>query len=346
MTGVPWPVAKKVASRISGTNQLYESYHGPALADQAHGIVARAEFLVAEETRLPAVDLATVAVVGRDQWVAQNITFFEKVIEPAQKALTDGLEADGIPGLRSVANRAIAAETGALLGFLSRKVLGQYELVLPSDEGGDTVYLVGPNILELERQHQFRPAEFRMWIALHECAHRLQFMAVPWMREYFLGLVTDLVAASKPEAGRWGRVVDELKRAATSSDPLIGERGIFGLLATDAQVSVLDRVQALMSVLEGHGHVVMDRLGARELVSSARMSNLLKQRRKDPRTAAFYRLTGLEMKMRQYAEGEAFILGVEQAAGWEALDQLWLDPTFLPTIDEIRDHRSWLDRVA
>jgi putative hydrolase len=166
------------------------------------------------------------------------------------------------------------------------------------------------------------------------------------MRDYFLGLVTELVAASHPDGGRWGRLIDELRRSASSSEPLIGERGIFGLLANEEQVAVLDRVQALMSVLEGHGHVIMDRLGERELVSSARMSDLLKQRRQDPRTAAFYRLTGLEMKLRQYAEGERFVVGVEDLAGWEALDMLWQGPESLPTLEEIREPRLWLSRVG
>lgn len=346
MTGVPWGVASRVARRIAGSHPLYESYHGAALAESAQEIVTKAERLVAQETRLPPVDEATVQVVDRPRWIEQNLTFFEHVIEPAQRRLQERLERDGVPGLRSVANRAIAAETGALLGFLSRKVLGQYELVLPSEEGGDTVYLVGPNILELERQQQFRPSEFRMWIALHETTHRLQFVAVPWMRDYFLGLVEELVGASHLESGRWGRIVDELREAARARQPIIGERGLFGLLASEEQIAVLDRVQALMSVLEGHGHVVMDRLGARELATSERMSRLIKQRRQDPRTAAFYRLTGLEMKMRQYAEGEQFVLGVEDAAGWEALDVLWQDPSYLPDLDEIRNPQAWLDRVA
>ncbi len=347
MSGVPWPLAAKVARRIAGTNPLYESYHRAVLAEQAVDVVARAEQLVAEETGLPPGPPASVTVVDRPAWVDQNLRFFEKVIEPAQQSVGAGLVGEGLGSLKPIANRALAAETGALLGFLSRKVLGQYELVLPSDEDtGDMVYLVGPNVLELEREHQFRPAEFRMWIALHECAHRLQFVGVPWLRDYFLDLVTELVASAKPEPGRWGRVIDELRQAAASPEPLIGEQGIFGLLATPTQREVIDRVQALMSVLEGHGHVVMDRLGSRILVSSKRMSDLIKQRRKDPRTAALFRITGLEMKMRQYAEGEKFILRVEERAGWGALDALWVSPESLPTLAEIRDPDSWLQRAA
>jgi putative hydrolase len=105
-------------------------------------------------------------------------------------------------------------------------------------------------------------------------------------------------------------------------------------------------VQALMSLLEGHGHVVMDRIGARELVSQDRMSRVLRLRRKDPRMAAFLRLTGLEMKMKQYEMGERFILAVERQAGFRAIDRAWEGPDNLPTLAEIEDPQKWLQRMG
>jgi putative hydrolase len=119
-----------------------------------------------------------------------------------------------------------------------------------------------------------------------------------------------------------------------------------GLLATPEQRDLIDRVQALMSLLEGHGHVVMDRIGARMLVSQERMARTLKMRRKDPRMSAFLRLTGLEMKMKQYEQGERFILTIERHAGFEALDSVWAGPDSLPTLGEIRNPERWLARVA
>jgi uncharacterized protein (DUF2342 family) len=101
-----------------------------------------------------------------------------------------------------------------------------------------------------------------------------------------------------------------------------------------------------MSLLEGHGHVVMDRIGSRVLTTQARMSSILKARRADPRTAAFFRLTGMEMKMRQYEMGEKFIAGVEKESGWSALDKAWLGPEWLPTLPEIEQPTTWLQRVA
>lgn len=227
-------------------------------------------------------------------------------------------------------------------------MLGQYELVLPAgdDGSGDVVMFVGVNIMDLERRHEFRPDEFRFWVALHECTHRLQFTGVPWLRSYFLSLVDQLVALSQPEPGRVQRLREDMRVAASEGRPLIDERGLMGLLATPQQRDVIDQVQALMSLLEGHGHVVMDRVGARQLVSQDRMSRVLKVRRKDPRMSAFLRLTGLEMKMKQYEQGEQFILAVERSAGFEALDAVWTGPEALPTLGEIRNPDRWLARVA
>ena len=338
---IPWESAAGIAARLAGSHPLAESYHYDALARQAPELVYRAADLVAEETGLEGDGRPDVAVIGRSEWVDRNLEFFAELLAPAEEAITNRLGRNSALG-----QRFVAAEMGALLGVLSRRVLGQYELVLPSAESGDTVYLVAPNILALERQHQFRPAEFRFWLALHEATHRLQFVGVSWMQSYFLGLVQELVSLAQPDPGRLGRFVGEIRKAGAEGAPLLGESGVLGLFASPDQRRLIDKVQALMSLLEGHGHVVMDRIGARTLVTQKRMSNLLKARRKDPRMAAFMRITGMEMKMRQYELGEAFVKAVERRAGWSALDAAWEGPDSLPTRAEIEDPETWLGRVG
>jgi coenzyme F420 biosynthesis associated uncharacterized protein len=218
--------------------------------------------------------------------------------------------------------------------------------VLPTGDRGDTVAYVGINLIDLERRHQFRPSEFRLWVALHEMTHRAQFVGVPWMGDHFLSLVQTLISQAVPEPGRLARVVGEILDARAEERPIIDERGLVGLFASPEQRQTLDEVQALMSLLEGHGHVVMDRIGSEIFRGHARMARILKARRSDPRTQLLFRLTGLEMKMRQYEQGEAFVLAVERQAGWEALDRVWSGPDALPTLDEITDPASWLRRVA
>ena len=335
---INWDLAVKVASRFAGTYPLEDTYHSDLLAREAPGIVARAAQMVEDETGLTAAGEPAVEVVTRKQWAETNVAVFSQLLAPAEEKIKKA---------NPVASRVVAAEMGAVLGFLSRKVLGQYELVLPGKgESGDVVYLVGANVLAMERSHQFRPSEFRLWIALHECAHRLQFVGVPWLREYFLDLVGELVASAVPEPGKWARIMADVRKATDSGEPIIGETGLFGLFANSSQKDLLERVQALMSLLEGHGHVVMDRIGRRELASQQRMSSVLRQRRKDPRTATFLRLTGLEMKMRQYEQGEKFVLRVELEAGWSALDRVWDGPDSLPSLAEINEPMLWLSRVS
>lgn len=343
MSAVHWPLAARIARRVARPHPFEDSYHFARFAQQAPALVERASGLAAAETGLEWAGEPGVAVVTRRDWAVSNIAGFGRLLSRAESKLEGG---DGLG--RRLAGRLVGAEVGALVGVLSRRVLGQYELVVPSkdDALGDTVMFVGANVLAMERQHEFRPDEFRFWVALHECTHRLQFVGVPWLREYFLGLVDGLVEASKPEPGRMQRIAAEMRSAAAEGRPIVDESGLMGLFATADQKALLEQVQAVMALLEGHGHVVMDRIGARELVTQDRMARVLKLRRKDPRSAAFFRLTGLEMKMRQYEMGERFILGVERIAGFAALSAVWESADRLPTLDEIRDPQRWLERVG
>ncbi|HSJ71127.1 MAG TPA: zinc-dependent metalloprotease [Acidimicrobiia bacterium] len=357
MSKVDWGTATAVASRFSGEYPLAGTYHERKFALTAPGLVARASELVTIETGLELPGAPNVEVITRAQWVDTNIAAFTALLAPlraaiAERAGTDdqesvptGTDSDGGGG---IAARIMGVELGALLGFLSKRVLGQYELVLPTgdEEVGDSVFFVGANVLAMERQHEFRPSHFRFWVALHESAHRAQFKGVPWMRGYFLSLVDDLVGTAEREHGRMARIATDIIEARNRGEDPVGDTGILGLLASHGQREVLDRVQALMSLLEGHGHVVMDRIGEREIVDVDRMSRVLSARRNDPKTQRLMRLIGMEMKLKQYDLGASFIRGVEQRASWDTLSMAWESPEALPNLAEIEDPGSWLDRMA
>jgi coenzyme F420 biosynthesis associated uncharacterized protein len=333
---------------MAGTYPLAETYHGKELAATMPGITIRAAELVHVETGLDGTGAPDVLVTSRAEWAERNLSSFAHLLAPLEARIEERLKQEDRNNSASaeLARKVVAVEAGALLGALSRRVLGQYELVLPTGDSGDAVAFVGANILALERRHQFRPSDFRMWIALHESTHRAQFAGVPWLRSYFLSLVEELVASAKPDPGKLMRVVDEVASARRERRPIFDENGVIGLFAGAEQKAVLDRVQALMSLLEGHGHVVMDRIGARLYKSQARMSAVLSARRRDPKTAALLRIAGLEMKMRQYEQGARFVKGVEQAAGWDQLALAWKDPQSLPDLAEIEQPEKWLERVG
>lgn len=342
MSTVDWDTAISVARRFSGSYPLADTYHERKFAMMADGYVARASDMVTHETGLALSGSPVVDVISRDDWVRTNAASFAALMAPLEESLA---KTSGIG--RGAVGKVMGMELGAVLGFLSKRVLGQYELVLPTgdDDRGDTVLFVGANVLAMERKFEFRPSHFRFWVALHECAHRAQFTGVPWMRDYFLSLVGELVASSRTSGGQVARVVGALAKGEASREDVLGDAGLIGLFASPQQQIVLDKVQALMSLLEGHGHVVMDRIGEREIVDVARMSSVLKARRKDPKTAAFMKLIGIEMKLKQYEQGAKFIASVEKTASWDVLSMAWESPDALPTLAEIEDAPLWLDRM-
>lgn len=344
LEGAYFEQATRIAGWLAGSYPLADGYQRRVLEEAAPSMLQRAVSLVEEETGLSGVAEPSVAVIDRLRWVERNLASFSALLAPVEDEVERGLVEAGIGD--SLSKRIVALEMGILLGLLSHRVLGQYELMIVTPHGRDEVCLPAPNILEFERRYQFRPDEFRFWVVLHEATHLLQFVGVPWLRSYFVDIASSLVSVSKPDESRLAVLVSGIQREGVGGILSPGEAGLPGLMATPDELERLDRVQALMSLLEGHGHVVMDRIASRRLATWRRMSALVTQRRNSPRVAALLRLTGLEMKLRQYEEGRAFILHVERRAGWSAVDLAWQSPEALPSRSEIRAPESWLARVG
>jgi coenzyme F420 biosynthesis associated uncharacterized protein len=233
---------------------------------------------------------------------------------------------------------------------MSTRVLGQYDLLVTDElaEEQDLVYYVGPNVVGLESRYGFPPAEFRLWLALHEVTHRAQFTAVPWLRDHFVSLVDQ---GLEPFGADPHRLTEALRRAAEevrSGRSPLRDGGVMGLVATPEQLDALHRIQALMSLLEGHGDVTMDRAGAAAVPGAERFSRVLRERREQVRGPAklLQQVLGLEAKLRQYAEGEAFVNAVERAGGADLFNRVWRGPEWLPSLAEIRDPGQWVTRVG
>ena len=345
---VNWELAARVAERVAGTDPLARSYHYGSLEDDFAEATERAERLVGEATGL--VSLAGPArarVTDRQGWVRANVASFRRLVSPLTRRISERMP---VAPLALVGRNVAGVQVGTLLGWMSTRVLGQYDLLLVEDDTPDEqdiVYYVGPNVLALEKRYAFPPAQFRLWLALHEVTHRAQFTGVPWMREYFVGLVTGAIESVDPDPRR---LVEGLRRSVeevrAGRNPL-ADGGLLSLLAGDEQAAVLRRVQALMSVLEGHGDVTMDRAGAGAVPEAERFSRVLRQRRQQhsPLARVLQQVVGIEAKLRQYEEGEKFIAAVEQRLGPTAMERVWRGPDWIPNLDEVRRPELWVERV-
>ena len=241
-------------------------------------------------------------------------------------------------------------QLGLMLAYMATRVLGQYDLLINDEapEDQDLVSYVGPNIVAVEAQYDFAPSEFRLWLALHEVTHRLQFTAVPWLRDHFVGLVSELLGPLAGDSAGFAETVRRVASEVRSGHNPAREAGVVGMLATPEQRLALSKISGMMSLLEGHGDVVMNRAGAGEVPGAEHFSRVLHERRTQARglTRLVSKLLGLDAKMRQYAEGERFVESVESAGGPPLLARVWEGPEWLPTVDEIREPAAWVARAG
>ena len=344
---VDWDVARAVAGKVAGREPFTAPRYRDGLEDDFDRFTAQAEDLVAECTGLRSLSgRARGRVTDRAGWIDANLASFQRLLRP----ITDKLEEKMDDKTSAIGPKFAGAELGAMLGWMSRRVLGQYDLLVIEDEDPDDqdiVYYVAPNVLTLERRYAFPPEGFRLWLALHEVTHRAQFTGVPWMREHFLGLVNGTMESVDPDPKRFLAAAQRLLEARKRGEDPMDQGGIMALFATEEQLAVINEVAGLMSLLEGHGDVTMDRAGQGLVPSQERFARVLRNRRMNASgfTKVFQRLAGLEAKLKQYAEGEQFIAAVEKAGGPELLDRAWAEPANVPSITEVRDPQQWIDRL-
>lgn len=338
-----WSVAHQVADRVAGPGPVLGSVERARLREDFGELVPQAERLVADFSGLhPTGHPARPWVMSRSEWLGQNLRSFQTVLRPiAERAPT---RSDGAG--TALRRKVLGAEVGALLGYVSRKVLGQFDLFVPPDDEG-TIYFVGPNITGIERQHQFPERDFRLWISLHEVAHRLQFGGVPWLRGYVTGMAEDYLRSMDLDVKALVEVVRRAADEARAGNLDWRGAGWVVLLMTPEQRSMFARMQAVMTLLEGHGNYLMDAVGEGWVGERSRFRTTLRERRKSRGLErSFQRAIGFDQKARQYDHGERFVARAVDLAGMEGFNRVWAGPANLPTIDELARPDDWVARVG
>ncbi len=304
------------------TNQMYEQIAGqlePLLAE------ALGPGTAASGSRV----YPGLAAVGRRQWVRFNIRIFRQMFEPLE-----GLQRL-IPGslMLSLGQKGLTRYLGLMLGLLGRRVLGQYDPALLGREPVETtsLILVEPNVQAWAQKDKLPIDELRRWLAMHEMTHAWEFKAHPWLQAYLEGLLKEVLVGRLGDGHRPTRL--ELIRTLT--------------VGVGQQWKAISKLQAVMSLLEGYSNLVMNEVGRRELPHFALLEGAYRRRQEQrtPLERAFLRLTGLEMKMRQYVIGERFCREVRDAGGKELLARVWEGPQWLPTIAEIQRPPLYIERA-
>lgn len=335
---IDWGLAQSLASRIAGDGPEVSRDEAAAVVTELRDDAAKSTGYVRDFTGLDATDgTAPILVVDRPGWIRANAEALQVAAEPLMSKM-----AEKAPGgfAQSIGSKITGAEVGGLLGFLGGKVLGQFD---PFHQPAGRLLLVAPNVVHVERELDVDPHDFRLWVCLHEETHRVQFTAVPWMREHLFSEIEAISQTIQPSnliEGGLERVVEAMKAGRNGGS-------IVDMFSTPEQREILDRVTGMMSLLEGHADVVMDGVGPQVIPSVAKIRAKFTKRRQGVGTLdrILRRLLGFEAKMAQYRDGAAFVRAVVDKAGMAEFNAVWDGPQNLPAKSDLTDPDAWIKRV-
>ena len=339
---------------------------GPQVSlGEARGVVAELRSLaatVSEPVRSltgmasPEDDGGWVAIVDRPGWIRANVDGFRVVLDPLTQHLRERSNAP-LPGgvVGSVGSRITGVQAGLILAYLSGRVLGQYELFLPPDPAAPNgvapagrLTLVAPNILMVERELGVDPHDFRRWVCLHEETHRTQFTGVPWLRGYVQQQMTEFLLASDLDPAT---ILERMRSAADAVAGAVRDGGgdsVIEAIQSPKQRAILDRLTSVMTLVEGHGDYVMDAVGPQVVPSVEQIRERFNSRRGSSGRVeqTIRRILGIDLKMKQYAEGSRFVKAVVDEVGMADFNKVWTSPETLPTREEFTHPHKWVERVV
>lgn len=330
---VDWRFAATVGGRLARPAPPTTEYTRRQAVDQLTAAAVSAQPLVHDVTGLdPGPAEPETRIVDRPEWIA--------AAAESMRVMTGGT--DSPRGF--LTSRIAGAQTGAVLAFVSAGILGQYDPFA----GAGALLLVYPNVIAVERQLRVAPADFRLWVCLHEVTHRVQFTAHPWLADYMRQALAVLTTDTGDDPIQVvGRLADFVR--TRRADP--GAGGVLGVvraLQSEPQRAALDQLLVLGTLLEGHADHVMDAVGPQAVASVAtirRRFDARRHRAQPPLHRLVRALLGIDAKLSQYTRGKVFVDHVVARVGMARFNTVWSSPQTLPLPDEIEDPQRWIDRV-
>lgn len=337
---VNWKLAAEVAHQMAGQPEPID----PWLADEYQDLARLAELQVSSASGLTITQALTAQPVDRRTWADENLQSFRYLVEPLSSKLSSDL-GTAQPFLQPLAPALLGMQMGVMIGFLSNRILGQFDIGMPTADA-KALYFVVPNIEDFASSNHLDPKQVRLWIALHEVTHHAEF-SVPWVRPRFLEMVTGYIDGldlqSERLTQRFEAITDPTQMQSLFDDPA----GLAGWIGEPGDREALDRIQAFMAFVEGYAEYIMDVAAPNLLPDLDRMRSAVRERRSAPSESeqALNRLLGLELKHEQYELGAEFCRDVARRWGGTKLAKIWESADHLPSLNELADPTAWAARV-
>jgi coenzyme F420 biosynthesis associated uncharacterized protein len=345
---VDWNLAERLALVLAGSGPGWDGSEQELRSESE-----RAARLVRHYTGLrPTGRLPEAELVDRAEWARVNLESFQELSSRVEEHLENrisGSNNGSVSGIqRTIVRTATGAEVGLAVGYLSQRVIGQYDVALIGPARAPRLLFVGPNLSSARARLEVDRDLFLRWIALHETTHAIHFASVPWLREHIGGIAEELFEKAAVEVkptevlSKLARLNPrELLRSVKS-----GELAI--LLLSEDQRRLVDRLTAIMTMVEGYAEHVMDAVGDQLDPGYTDLRRALDRdrERRGLLDSVVSKVLGLEMKLAQYRRGKVFADEVVRSHGIRTLNRAWSAPETLPGPDELESPARWVERVG
>lgn len=322
-------VAVATGRRLVPAGPRVAAAEATAVVADLHGHASRALDHVHQVTGLAPAVGSVVSVLDRGRWIEAN-----------SRTFSDLLAGLGDVGSGRVASTSASIQLGALLSYLSTRVLGQFD---PWAGPDGLLMLLAPNVLAVERRLGLTPADFRLWVCVHEQTHRVQFGQARWLADHLRGLLAEVVTELDGESAL--TLLQRLRRPEPAPGPARPEPAAAPTGPAEDDPTALDRLTAAMSLLEGHAEVMTARVGPGVIPTASTIGRRIARRRVTGPARVLQRVLGMEAKLAQYRDGARFVRHVLRRADRPTLNTVFDGPDALPTLTEIHQPQRWLQRV-
>lgn len=348
---VDWKIAGQITEAVAASG-VRSGKPSAGEIDEFQQACRIAELAVVGHSGLgPVQGVTDVRLLWRTQWAQINLDalkpLFERLAGKLAGSAASGLGFGPIPAapvLGAIGPFLMGAQIGLVIGYLSHRSLGIWELCLPRTRPGK-LYFNYPNVLEVESDLQVEAREFRMWLALHEVSHELHFQSVSWMKPYLLRLIEQYMDAAEIDSSQLASRLGNLNDPAELGTLLQRPEDLFPLLRSPAQEALVERIMCFTSAVEGYSDWLVRKAGLGLTDAFDKIAEGMTRRRAERSSPErmMEKMFGLDLGNEQQRRGHRFV-GAIAAAG--ELDRLWQKPENLPDLGELAQPGKWLSRVG
>ena len=367
--GDSWFEAARTLAFGVATDGGQDEFPDPLVRIAFDELARVAELHVADATGITTGSGASVSfeTVGPGQWSFRLLEAYRPVLKSMVDAQQQGaaavptstdlaeLDPDAAGGLGGLLGQFaltlgpvfLGMQFGSAAGHLARRAFGQYALPLPWPESA-TLLLVPGNIGRFAEDWSLPLQEVQLWVCLRELTMHA-VLTRPGVRSSLATLLGDASAhAAAAQRSVVERLGDSLGDQVALEDALGDPEALLADLISPEQRNISSALTAQTTAIGAYVDHVTARI-AETLTSSpgALREAWYRYRIEEGKgEQAFAGLFGLNVGQDEVDRGRAFVTGVVERAGEDALARLWGDELDLPTPAEVDAPGLWLARIG